>query len=416
MSVKNLLFSPSLFALVLVLFAHQISGCSETPLDVEDIDSLEGYITLSEEDAFTWAADGLTVSFNSIVDNGQKYRWDFGDSQFSSDANPVHTYKKGGTYTITYTVQTSADKMRNIQSILVSGGGGIIPPDPIGSTEIPGGDTSEPVAIDTGDLGTLTPGTYKGLPLRLQDNGEPVVSATNGKIGVVCIGMSNAAQECGYYISSYLPKVMDEINPEVEFVNCAVGGNAIERWIDPARDGILWQECIDKKLPQAGLTVDQIKVIYHKAANMFTGPDPGVDAAYPPYPDANSDYFRFYNNLDEFAGRVKSFFPNVQAVYTTSRSFGGFADKSTRGEPVSYEEGHALNTWLQDNESVDGAWYGWGAYIWAPDCASGNLNLSNVCYVAGDFQSDGTHPGPGAKDKIGNMIHNHFLQHSWYTR
>ncbi len=149
---------------------------------------------------------------------------------------------------------------------------------------------------------------------------------------------------------------------------------------------------------------------------MFTGPEAGVDATYPPYPDSDSDYFRFYNNLDEFAGRVKSFFPNVQAVYTTSRSFGGFAEKSTRGEPVSYEEGHALNTWLKDNESVDGAWYGWGAYIWAPDCASGDTNLSNVCYVAGDFQSDGVHPGAGASDKIGTMIHNRFLEHSWYRR
>jgi hypothetical protein len=112
---------------------------------------------------------------------------------------------------------------------------------------------------------------------------------------------------------------------------------------------------------------------------------------------------------------VTSFFPDVQAVYTTSRSYGGFNDRADRGEPRSFEEGLALNEWLETNDAVDGVWYGWGPYIWAPDCASGETNGSGVCYERADFQADGIHPATGARDEISQMIHDRFLRESWYA-
>jgi len=38
--------------------------------------------------------------------------------------------------------------------------------------------------------------------------------------------------------------------------------------------------------------------------------------------------------------------------------------------PTARSVGHALNTWLRQNDEVDGACYGWGPYLWAPDCGS----------------------------------------------
>jgi hypothetical protein len=166
------------------------------------------------------------------------------------------------------------------------------------------------------------------------------------------------------------------------------------------------------KLALKGVDPGQVRVLYHKAANQFTGDD---DGAYPPYPDPDSDYENFIANLDTFATRVTEKFPSVQAVYTTSRSYGGFANTATRGEPLSYEEGHALNTWLADNAEVDGVWYGWGPYIWAPSCDSGLVNASDVCYVAEDYRDDGVHPADGALDKISGMIHARFLEEAWYA-
>lgn len=276
----------------------------------------------------------------------------------------------------------------------------------------PGPDVTHPYSIDRGDDGPQTPGTYKGLWLRLVDNGEPAVTPAGGVIGVVCIGMSNAAQECGALIQRLASEWRTEVNPAVRVVNCAVGGHAIERWIDPAYDASLWQGCVGRRLAQAGVAVEQVRVIYHKAANQFTTGPRG--AALPTYPSAGSDYEAFLAHLTAFAARVKEWFPGVQAVYTASRSYGGFASGAARGEPLSYEEGHALNSWLAAFGEIDGVWYGWGPYLWAPPCASGETNAGGVCYERSDYVEDGVHPSTSGRLKIAALIHRRFLEHAWY--
>jgi len=170
----------------------------------------------------------------------------------------------------------------------------------------------------------------------------------------------------------------------------AVGGHAIEKWNDPAYDATLWDDCISRKLAQAGIRPDQVRVLWHKAADQFTTLPNG--APLPAYPATGSDYDAFFANLTTIAGRVRAKFPSVQAVYVSSRSYGGFADTPARGEPLSHEEGHALNSWLARNREVQGVWYGWGPYLWAPDCAAGVQNVGGVCYVRSDYVSDGVHP------------------------
>ena len=276
----------------------------------------------------------------------------------------------------------------------------------------PGLDTQQPFPIDRGDDGAQTPGTYKGLWLRLVDNGRPAVSPVDGVIGVVCVGMSNANQECGDWIQRLAGEYQGSVDPMVRVVNCAVGGHAIERWIDPSYDPVLWTDCIQRRLQLAGVRPDQDVVLYHKAANQFTTGSGG--AVLPSYPAAGSDYANFLANLTAFSARVKSKFPSVAAVYTSSRSYGGFAGSPGRGEPLSYEEGHALNTWLAANRTIDGIWYGWGPYLWAPACASGITNKSGACYDRADYVTDGVHPSLSGEAKISRMIHDRFQREDWY--
>jgi hypothetical protein len=276
----------------------------------------------------------------------------------------------------------------------------------------PGGDTSVPFPIDRGDDGAGTPGTYKGLVLRLTNNGAPVVTPVAGVIGVVCIGMSNGNQECSDFQNRVLTEFAAEVNDAVRVVNCAVGGHAIERWNAPAEDAELWDRCISHKLPAAGVRPDQVRVLWHKAANQFTTGPGG--AALPTYPAAGSDFEAFTRNLTTFAARVQTKFPAVQAVYTSSRSYGGFAGNAARGEPLSYEEGHALNQWLKANQSINGVWYGWGPYLWAPPCDSGLTNGSNVCYDRADYVADGVHPSASGQAKVSRLLHARFRQHAWY--
>lgn len=255
------------------------------------------------------------------------------------------------------------------------------------------------------------PATYKGLPLILTTTGTPALSPVRGVVGVVCIGMSNADEECAAYRSRVAGAWASEVNPAVRIVNCAVGGYAIERWNDTTFDALLWDACKSSQIPASGVALDQVLVIYHKAANQFTT---AAGAPLPLYPDPASDYHAFHRNLSRFAARVREEFPAVRAVYTTSRSYGGYAPTAARGEPLSYEEGHALNRWLAEHPSVDGVWQGWGPYIWAPDCASGITNGSGICYTREDYVADGVHPSPLGEAKIAGMLHARFRKESWY--
>ena len=275
----------------------------------------------------------------------------------------------------------------------------------------PGPDVNQPFPIDRGDDGVSTPGTYKGLWLRLASSTSAAVTPVDGIIGVVCIGMSNANQECADFITRRNGAYAAEINPAVRVVNCAVGGHAIERWIDPAFDATLWDACVTNRLTAAGVRLDQVRVLYHKAANQFTTDAGG---ALPAYPSAGSDYENFRANLSLFAARVKVRFPAVQAVYSASRSYGGFAGNAGRGEPLSYEEGHALNTWLRDNPTVQGVRYGWGPYLWAPACDTGITNGGGVCYDRQDYVADGVHPSASGQAKVSALIHARWLREDWY--
>jgi hypothetical protein len=274
-----------------------------------------------------------------------------------------------------------------------------------------GPDVSRPFPIDRGD-DPGTPASYKGLWLRLTDNGQPSVTPVNGVVGLVCIGMSNGSQECEDFIQRIREGYASEVSPSVRAVNCAVGGHAIERWIDPAYDEVLWHDCIARKIPAAGLHPREVRVVWHKAANQFTlAPD---GSPKPTYPQEGSDYDALLSHLDVFAQRVAVELPSVQAVYTSSRSYGGYALNAARGEPLSYEEGHALNQWLSENPSVEGVWYGWGPYLWGPDCATGVKNGGGVCYFRGDYGTDGIHPSARGLAKVSALLHARFGEESWY--
>jgi len=103
-------------------------------------------------------------------------------------------------------------------------------------------------------------------------------------------------------------------------------------------------------------------------------------------------------------------------VYTSSRSYGGFANNPGRGEPLSYEEGHALNVWLSDHREVEGVWFGWGAYLWAGECVTGAGNGSGTCYVRADYAADGVHPSPSGEQKMSRLMHERLKREVWYNR
>lgn len=272
-------------------------------------------------------------------------------------------------------------------------------------------DTLEPYPIHVDGNNSDAPLTYKGLDLELTDNGTPAINSENEVIGMVCIGMSNAAQECNRYILAITTVFADEVSSNIKVVNCARGSHAIERWNDPEFDDALWNRCTDL-IAEAELSKSDIQIVLHKAANQFTfGPN---QQPLPYYPNPESDFFTFKENLSIFSVRVTNFFPDLQAVFTTSRSYGGYTDRPERGEPLSYEEGHALNQWLLENPSVNDVWFGWGPYIWAPDCSTGITNGLGFCYERSDYSPDAVHPSSTGEVKVARMWHQKLSEYEWY--
>lgn len=66
---------------------------------------------------FSYAVDGLTVTFTNVSKDAEEYVWNFGDgSLFSKEANPVHTYAEPGTYSVELTAKNKAgeNKMSDV--------------------------------------------------------------------------------------------------------------------------------------------------------------------------------------------------------------------------------------------------------------------------------------------------------------
>lgn len=100
--MKNL----SLYFLT-VLIAMFAIGCDDDPDDPTNPDVTDPPIA-----SFQFAIDDndySTVAFTNFSQNADEYAWDFGDSNSSTEENPVHTYAAGGTYTVVLTATSGSE-------------------------------------------------------------------------------------------------------------------------------------------------------------------------------------------------------------------------------------------------------------------------------------------------------------------
>lgn len=55
---------------------------------------------------FSYTAEDLTVTFTNSSSNATTFSWDFGDSNTSSESDPIHTYASAGTYQVVLVAST----------------------------------------------------------------------------------------------------------------------------------------------------------------------------------------------------------------------------------------------------------------------------------------------------------------------
>lgn len=236
-----------------------------------------------------------------------------------------------------------------------------------------------------------------------------------GKVVLLSIGMSNTnAEFCGGLGVDCREGAFAEqaqADPEVDhrhlvIVNGAQGGEAAGEWDSPSEE--TYAVVRDRALAPFGLDETQVQVVWLKQAH----PQPTV-----PLPGAASDAVLLERDLGEIVRSLTRHYPNVQLVFVSSRSYGGYATTTLNPEPYAYESGFAVK-WLveaQIEQARTGAvdpvagdlaldrypWLGWGPYLWT-NGAEGRAD--GLEWLPEDVKRDGTHPAQSGIVKIGDLL------------
>jgi hypothetical protein len=237
----------------------------------------------------------------------------------------------------------------------------------------------------------------------------------DGKIVLLGVGFSNTVQAFNGFMQ--VAKEDKELNPHVVLVNGAVGGMSaamIQKPDDNGRGAKYWAT-VDERLKAAGMTRQQVQVIWIKETN----PQPH-QGGFPKYVQ------ELEGQLANIVRLLPGRFPNLKLVYLSSRTYGGWAKRRPNNappgnsEPFSYESGFAVK-WLIERQlkgdadlSLDKApWLSWGPYLWANGTSK---RADGFFFEPTDFREDDRmHHAPAGQLKIGNQLL-HFFKTDTTTR
>ena len=253
-----------------------------------------------------------------------------------------------------------------------------------------------------------------GQILPLDANGNP--DLINGKIVFISIGMSNGTMEFSSFVQ--LGNADQNKNPKVKLVDCAEGGmtTSIISIVNMQKYGHYWDTTVFNRLIAAGVTNNQVQIIWFKEANAVGSPGPT--------PEVYSDSLKIQSK--RIMNIIKLKFPNAKICYLASRIYAGYANTTLNPEPYSYWQGWTMKWMIEEQINNDpmlryaGAnpnspWLCWGTYNWANGTTPRSDGLTWVCPT--DFNTDGTHPSLAGRQKVANMLLN-FLNHDttacWY--
>jgi hypothetical protein len=244
--------------------------------------------------------------------------------------------------------------------------------------------------------------------------------AADGKYVLLSIGMSNTTQEyCSGPVTACSPLSFVGqalADPAVRkaglvLVDGAAGGQTAPTYDDPADAN--YDRIRDTRLAPLGLTERQVRIVWLKVANAR----PAVSL-----PDPTADAFQLLASMGAILRALRARYPNLDLVFASNRTYGGYATTTLNPEPYAFESGLAVKWLVQaqitqmeggapdpraGNLSYGGAapvapWVVWGPDLWANGAAP--RAADGLFYVREDFQNDGTHPSASGVQKVGRLL------------
>lgn len=233
------------------------------------------------------------------------------------------------------------------------------------------------------------------------EQGQP---ASDGKIVLISVGMSNTTQEFQEFMS--VLRKDPNISSHLVVVDGAQGGQEGRAWSNSAERGDKGPfETLAQRIKAAGVSPAQVQVAWIKLA--LAGP-----AQYGEFPAHAKSLQQFWANT---VIHLKTLYPNLAIAYQSSRIYAGYANTMLNPEPYAYEEAYSVRWLIQDQLSgnpslnadpakgpVKAPVLLWGPYLWADGTAGRKDN--RVKWLREDLGPDGTHPNRNGCAMVANLL------------
>lgn len=264
-----------------------------------------------------------------------------------------------------------------------------------------------------GDGSNIMPASHRAEALRrlalVRPRNRDGAPDPAGKVVLLSIGYSNVTQEfCsgsvnGCAAHSFTGQALADpaVNhTTLAIANGASGGQTAPTWDDPADAN--YTRVRDQVLAPMGLSEAQVQVVWIKVAN--AGPRSSL-------PAADADAYTLFTDWGEILRALRVRYPNLQLVFASSRTWGGYATGTLNPEPYAFESGLAVQwviaaqarqdatTRAGDVSYASAPWVGWGPYIWAAGTTDPTLGWTRE-----DFAADGVHPSTSGVRKVGTLL------------
>lgn len=244
----------------------------------------------------------------------------------------------------------------------------------------PDGKNSRPTAHE--EAGIALAATVKPL----DRDGE---ASPSGKVGMLCIGMSNASREFTQLIR--LAETDPRKNHSLVMINAALNGADATQLVEPG--GSYWQY-VELKLQRCAVTSAQVQIVWLKTALAHQPP------AFP------EKAHLLQSALRSIVENLRTKFPQLTIIYLSSRTYGGYSETGLSTEPIAYESAFAVKWLIEEHLTArlhdrSIPWVSWGPYLWANGLMP---RKDGLCWVPSDFESDGAHPSTQGALKVATIL------------